>query len=152
MTKEEKCEVYMLQYEVYLLQREVYVVDKIVASVFQPLKSFHVHNVSYRLPIGWGGHLFRRFWNMFSKSSPCLLVQHGSCSKAQRPVELSENSLQNLRNKWPPHPVFSVHNLILAQQFCRTLGFVIYLISVVNFMFYILHPLTHGKLVQCIHK
>ena len=41
---------------------------------------------------GWGGHLFRRFCNMFSKSSPCLLGQHGSCSLAQRPVELYENS------------------------------------------------------------
>ena len=30
---------------------------------------------------GWGGHLFRRFCNMFSKSPPpCLLGQHGSCS------------------------------------------------------------------------
>ena len=54
---------------------------------------------------GWGGHLFRRFCNMFSKSSPCLFGQHVSCSIAQRHVELSENSLQNLRNKWPPHPV-----------------------------------------------
>ena len=43
---------------------------------------------------GWGGHMFRRFCNMFSKSSPCLLGQHGSI--AQRPVKLSENSLQNL--------------------------------------------------------
>ena len=58
---------------------------------------------------GWGGHLFRRFCNLFSKSSPCLLGLHGSCSIAQQPVELSENSLQNLRNKWPPHPVGVVH-------------------------------------------
>ena len=34
---------------------------------------------------GWGGCLFRRFRNMFSESSPCLLGQHGSCSKAQQP-------------------------------------------------------------------
>ena len=60
---------------------------------------------------GWGdrGHLFRRFCNMFSKTSPCLLGQHGSCSEAQQPGELSENSKQNLRNKWPPHPVDCSH-------------------------------------------
>ena len=34
---------------------------------------------------GWGGHLFRRFCNMFSNSSPCLHGQHGSCSTAQQP-------------------------------------------------------------------
>ena len=36
---------------------------------------------------------------MFSESSPCLLGQHGSCITAQRPVELSENILQNLPDK-----------------------------------------------------
>ena len=36
---------------------------------------------------GWGGHLFRRFCNLFSKSSPCLLGQHGSCRIAQQPGE-----------------------------------------------------------------
>ena len=45
---------------------------------------------------------------MFSESSPCLLGQHGSCSKAQQPGKLSEKSKQNLRNKWPPHPVVKV--------------------------------------------
>ena len=54
---------------------------------------------------GSGSHLFQSFCNMFSKSSPCLLGQHGSCSMAQQPIELSEKSSQNLRNKWPPHPV-----------------------------------------------
>ena len=65
---------------------------------------------------GWGGHLSRRFCNIFSKSSPCLLGQHGSCSTAQQPGELSENSLQNLRNKWPPYPVFTAanHNTVLV--------------------------------------
>ena len=29
---------------------------------------------------GWAEYLFRRFCNVFSKSSPCLLGQHGSCS------------------------------------------------------------------------
>ena len=36
---------------------------------------------------------------MFSENSSCLLWQRGSCSTAQRPVELSENILQNLFNK-----------------------------------------------------
>ena len=40
--------------------------------------------------------MFGRFCNTFSESSPCLLGQHGSCSTAQRPVELSEHMLQNL--------------------------------------------------------
>ena len=44
---------------------------------------------------------------MFSESSPCLLGQHGSSSTAQWPVELSENILQNLRNKLPPKTVFN---------------------------------------------
>ena len=42
---------------------------------------------------------------MFSESSPCLLGQQGSCSAAQRPGELSENMLQNPRNKLPPQTV-----------------------------------------------
>ena len=46
--------------------------------------------------------LGRRFCNMFSKSSPCFLGQHAICSTAQRPGELSENILHNLRNKLPP--------------------------------------------------
>ena len=44
----------------------------------------------------WGGRLSKRFFNMFSGSSPCLLGQHGSCSSAYLPVELSENMLLNL--------------------------------------------------------
>ena len=35
-----------------------------------------------------GRQLVPRFCKMFSESSPCLLGQHGSCSTAQRPVEL----------------------------------------------------------------
>ena len=35
----------------------------------------------------------------------CFLSQHGSCSIAGRPVKLSENILQNLRNKLPPKTV-----------------------------------------------
>ena len=65
----------------------------------------HDLQVRYRMHTGWGGHLFRRICNMFSKSSPCLVGQHCSCSIAQQPVELSKNSLQNLLNKWLRHPV-----------------------------------------------
>ena len=58
----------------------------------------------------WGSNLSRRFCKMFSEGSPRLLGQHGSCSAAQRPGELSENILQNLQNKLPPKTVyFSVH-------------------------------------------
>ena len=49
--------------------------------------------------------LGRRFCNMFSESSPCLLGQHESSSTAQWPGELSENILQHLRNKLPPQTV-----------------------------------------------
>ena len=42
---------------------------------------------------------------MFSGSPPCLLGQHGSCSSAQLPVELSENMLQNLFLNLPPQTV-----------------------------------------------
>ena len=47
----------------------------------------------------------KRFCSMFSGSSPWLLGQHGSCSSAQLPVELSENMLQNLFLSLPPHSV-----------------------------------------------
>ena len=55
--------------------------------------------------IRWGGNLFRRFCNMFSENTLSLLGQHASCSTAQQPVELSENSLQNLFYKLPPQSV-----------------------------------------------
>ena len=42
-------------------------------------------NMANNCCTGWGGHLFRRFCNMFSESSLCLLGQHGSCSTAQQP-------------------------------------------------------------------
>ena len=51
-------------------------------------------NVWVTSATGWGGRLSKRNCNMFSGSSPCLLGQHGSCSSAQLPVELSENMLQ----------------------------------------------------------
>ena len=39
----------------------------------------------------------KRFCKICPESSPCLLGEHGSCSAAQQPVELSENILlQNL--------------------------------------------------------
>ena len=65
-------------------------------------KIVHVYR---KVSTGWGGHLFRRFCNMFSRSSPCLLGQHGSCSIAQWSVELSENMLQNLLLNLPPQTV-----------------------------------------------
>ena len=56
---------------------------------------------------GWGGHLFRRFCNMSSESSTgyWAVLQLPCCPSKKG--ELSENLLQNLRNKWPPHPVVS---------------------------------------------
>ena len=51
---------------------------------------------------------------MISESSPCLLGQHGSCSTAQRPVELSENILQNLFNKLLPQTVGLVERKVLT--------------------------------------
>ena len=53
----------------------------------------------------WGGRLRKRFCSTFSGSSPCLLGQHGSCSSAQLPVELSENMLQNVFLNLPHHSV-----------------------------------------------
>ena len=53
----------------------------------------------------WGVGLRRRFCKMFSESSPCLLGQHSICSTAQRPVELSENILQNLFHNLMPQTV-----------------------------------------------
>ena len=47
------------------------------------------------------------FCNMFSEISPYLLGEHGSCSTAQRPGELSENILQNLSNDLMNNPVCS---------------------------------------------
>ena len=37
----------------------------------------------------WGSRSRKMFCSMFSRSSPCLLGQHGSCSSAKLPVELS---------------------------------------------------------------
>ena len=54
---------------------------------------------------GWGGHLFRRFRNTFSESSPCLLGQHGSCSTAQQPGTSQKFFYKIFRNKWPTHLV-----------------------------------------------
>ena len=63
---------------------------------------------TYTILLGGAATCSEGFVIFFSRSSPPLLGQHGSCSIAQRPVELLENSLPNLRNKWPPHPVFQV--------------------------------------------
>ena len=47
---------------------------------------------------------------MFSESSSCLLGQHGNCSSAQQPVELSEKNLNNCFNKLPPQTVLTETN------------------------------------------
>ena len=53
---------------------------------------------------GWGDHLFRRFCKPFSGSSPgCWAVLQLPCCPSKQ-GELLENILQNLRNKWLPHP------------------------------------------------
>ena len=61
----------------------------------------------------WGGRLSKGFCNMFSGSSPCLQGQHGSCSSAQLPVELSKYMLHNLFLNLPPQTV-AVHTRIMA--------------------------------------
>ena len=48
---------------------------------------------------------WERFCKMFSESFPCLLGQHGSCSTAQMPGELSKNILQNLFHDLMNNPV-----------------------------------------------
>ena len=67
--------------------------------------------ISMRFCTGWGGHLFRRFRNMFSESSPCLLGQHGSCSTAQQPG----NSLKTCYETWPPHLVCNCNGFSLIE-------------------------------------
>ena len=53
---------------------------------------------------------------MFSESSPCWLGQHGSCSSAQLPVELSEIMLQNLFLNLLPHSVFASGSLEVERR------------------------------------
>ena len=60
---------------------------------------------SFAIYTVWGIRLWKRFCKMFSESSPCLLGQHGSCITAQRPVELSENILQNFFQNLTPQTV-----------------------------------------------
>ena len=85
----------------------VLAVDLPVAPASYNVMSIQIINKDQKTTV-WGGRLRKRFCSMFSGSFPCLLGQHGSCSSAQLPVELSEESKQNLRNKWPPHPVVPV--------------------------------------------
>ena len=59
-----------------------------------------------QLCTGWGGHLSRRFCNMFSNSSPCLPWAAWQLQYSPPAWDtLRKKSLQNLQNKWPPHPV-----------------------------------------------
>ena len=77
--------------------------------VHQPSKNIE-HNLATELSThctGWGGHLFRRFCKQISGSSPGrYAVLQLPCGPSKQ-GELSENLLQNLRNNWPPHPVYS---------------------------------------------
>ena len=75
--------------------------------------------ILYRCEASWFHKMF--FWPIliilqsgaagcvkgFVTCSPCLLGQHGSCSSAPLPVELSENMLQNLLLNLPPQTVFT---------------------------------------------
>ena len=52
----------------------------------------------------------------------CLAVLQLPCYPSKQ-GELLENMLQNLRNKWPPHPVHCTHIvLILILSYCITMG------------------------------
>ena len=59
-----------------------------------PMPSYESQQMNHLNSLG--GRLCKRFCSMFSGTSPCFLGQHGSCSSAQQPVELSGNILQNL--------------------------------------------------------
>ena len=48
--------------------------------------------------------MFRRFCNMFSESSSCLLGQHGSCSTAQQLGELSKTVYKTFETSGRPTP------------------------------------------------
>ena len=66
---------------------------------FVPIRRF------LQLGTGWGGHLFRRFCKLFSeRSTGCWAILQLPCFPSKQ-GELSDNIVQNLRNKWPPHPV-----------------------------------------------
>ena len=47
-------------------------------SLLQTMLLFGANGFIWRGNTVWGGDLLRRFCNMFSKRSPCLLGQHGS--------------------------------------------------------------------------
>ena len=55
----------------------------------------------------WGGRLSKRFCNMLSESSTGIWAELQLPCCPSKQGELLENILQNLRNKWPPHPVAS---------------------------------------------
>ena len=70
----------------------------VVAHTRNEQRNFH-SAITVPSCIGWGSHLFRRFFLRV----PQALLQLPCCPSNQR--ELLENILKNLRNKWPPHPV-----------------------------------------------
>ena len=65
---------------------------------------------------GWGGHLFWRVCKLFFESSPgrVAVLQLPCCPSKEG--GLSENLLHNLRNKWPPHPVFNISESCLKLE------------------------------------
>ena len=75
-----------------------------INSVCQRAPSAKTHSLVYfqntqHLCTGWGGHLFWRFCNLFSKSSPCFLGQHGSCSIARRKRLLLLHPIPKITNR-----------------------------------------------------
>ena len=77
-----------------------------------------IHSVYINSTIGtvWCGRSSKRFCNIFSGSSPCLLGQNDCCSSAQLPVELSEDMLQNLLFNLPPQTVQNVERVFWGVQ------------------------------------
>ena len=69
---------------------------------------FYVYVLCNYTCTGWGGHLCRRFCKQFSEScpGPWPLLKLPGCPSKQG--ELLEKILQNLRNKWPLHPVDTI--------------------------------------------
>ena len=66
--------------------------------------------------------MFRRFCKLFSESSTgrWAIMQLPCCPSKEG--ELSERILQNLRNKWPPHPVGAAMNKLTGRRECVAVG------------------------------
>ena len=84
-----------------LVLRELYVSARGIWSNYELWNVYDIINSLNSL----GRQVVNKVLYFFLESSPCLLGQHGSCSTAQLPGELSEHILQNLRNKLAPQTV-----------------------------------------------